>query len=265
MIYILLIIPVIIFAFLIVRFSLLVPPTKGLPVLLYHKVSLTHEDSLTIKPQNLEKHLAYLVHNGYRTISLKDLISYVDKKAALPAKPVMITFDDGYVNNLELAYPLLKRYGCKAVFFIPSEGIGQTNRWDRHAEPLMNVDQLRSLDSGLIELGLHSTDHKHYGRLSPEQIESDMNQSISTLRHLEIRFVPALAYPYGGRPKDKKIYASMLKTFADTGIMFAFRIGNKVNKLPLKRPFEIKRISIQGPDSIWTFKTKLRKGRVRLL
>jgi peptidoglycan/xylan/chitin deacetylase (PgdA/CDA1 family) len=225
---------------------------------------LTHEDSLTIKPLGLEKHLAYLVKKGYHTISVKELMGSIERKAPLPPKPVMITFDDGYVNNFDLAYPLLKRHGCKAVFFIPSEGIGKTNWWDRHAEPIMTVEQLRGLDAGLIELGLHSTDHKHYGNLSPEQIEADMQKSISSFRHSGISFVPAFAYPYGGRPKVKNVYACMLKTFTENGIKFAFRIGNKVNKLPIKQPFEIKRISIQGWDSIWTFKTKLRKGRVKL-
>jgi Predicted xylanase/chitin deacetylase len=247
--------------FLAVRFSIFLPAIKGVPVLLYHKVSLTHEDSLTIKPSAFEKHLAYLVKKGYHTISVKELIGFIERKAPLPPKPVMITFDDGYVNNFELAYPLLKRYGCKAVFFIPSAGIGKTNWWDRLAEPLMNVDQLLGLDTSLIEIGLHSTDHKHYGKILPEQIEVDMHQSISAFRHSGIPFVPAFAYPYGGRPKNKENYAHMVRVFSSMGIKLAFRIGNRVNKLPLKNYFEVKRISIQGSDSMWTFKTKLLKGR----
>ena len=88
-----------------------------------------------------------------------------------------------------------------------------------------------------------------------------MHQSISAFRHSGIPFVPAFAYPYGGRPKNKEIYAHMVRVFSSMGIKLAFRIGNRVNKLPLKNYFEVKRISIQGSDSMWTFKTKLLKGR----
>jgi len=252
-----------IFAFLSLRFSIFIPPTRGLPVLVYHKVSMTHADNLTIRPETFEQHLNFLAQNGYTAISLKELIAFHEKRANLPKKPVMITFDDGYVNNFELAYPLLKKHACKAVFFIPTAGIGKTNWWDRDQEPLMNADQLLALDSGLVELGLHSTDHRHYGKLRPDQIEADMRESIDTLRKLSVGFAPAFSYPYGGRPKDKATYASMLETFASIGIKIAFRLGNRVNKLPLRNCFEVKRISIRGTDSMWTFKTKITKGRVK--
>lgn len=264
MIYLIAAITVIILAYLIVQFSILIPGTKGLPVLLYHKVSRTHADNLTILPETFEHHLIFLNKKGYTTVSMQELIAFQYKHAPLPQKPVMITFDDGYVNNFELAYPLLRQYKSKAVFFITSAGIGKTNWWDKNAQPLMNAQQLLDLDNSFIELGPHSNEHKNYKHLTPEQINSDIHKNISTLQRMRINFVPAFAYPYGGRPKVKKGYAQMLKTFAEAGIKFAFRIGNKVNKLPLKRPFEIKRISIQGTDSMWTFKTKLRKGRVKL-
>jgi peptidoglycan/xylan/chitin deacetylase (PgdA/CDA1 family) len=264
MIYLIAVITVIILAYLVVQFSIFIPGTKGLPVLLYHKVSKTHTDNLTILPETFEQHLIFLNKKGYTTVSMQELIAFQYKHAPLPQKPVMITFDDGYVNNFELAYPLLKQYKSKAVFFIPSAGIGKTNWWDKEAQPLMNAQQLLNMDSNLIELGLHSNDHKNYKHLTPKQIGSDIQESISTLRQMNITFVPAFAYPYGGRPKDKTVYSQMLKIFTEAGIKFAFRIGNKVNKLPIKQPFEIKRIIIQGTGSMWTFKTKLRKGRVKL-
>lgn len=264
MIYLLPAISVLILAYLIVRFSILIPRTQGLPVLLYHKVSKTHADNLTIRSETFDQHLSFLNKKGYTTVSMQELIEFQGKRSPLPQNPVMITFDDGYVNNLELACPILKKFNYKAVFFIPSAGIGKTNWWDKDAQPLMNAQQLIDLDSNFIELGLHSNEHKNYKHLTPEQISSDIQESITTLQRMRIKYVPAFSYPYGGRPKDKKVYASMLNTFAENGIALAFRIGNKVNKLPLNRPFEIKRISIQGTDSMWTFKTKLQKGRVKL-
>jgi peptidoglycan/xylan/chitin deacetylase (PgdA/CDA1 family) len=245
------------------RFSILLPATRGLPVLLYHKMSSSSEDSLTIRPETFEQHLMVLQKSGYETISFRQLLAFRENGSPLPEKPVMITFDDGYVNNGELAYSLLKKHGCKAVFFIPSAGIGKTSAWDPKAEALMGPQQLKDLDPTVVELGLHSACHGNYKHLSPESIDKDIEANISTMKTLGIPFVPAFAYPYGGRPKDRAVYNSMIGSFSKAGIKLAFRIGNRVNKLSLKNPFEIKRISIRGTDSLWTFRTKLTKGRVR--
>jgi peptidoglycan/xylan/chitin deacetylase (PgdA/CDA1 family) len=249
--------------FLLLRFSILLPATKGLPVLLYHKMSASSEDSLTLRPQTFEKHLLYLGQKGYQTISLQQLLAFQETGLPLPKKPVMITFDDGYVSTLDLAYPLLKKFSCKAVFFIPSAGVGKTSFWDHGAEPLMNADQLKAVDPGVVEFGLHSADHKNYKHLLPDQIDADIQENISALTSLGIHFVPAFAYPYGGRPGDRGVYARMTGSFSKAGIKLAFRIGNRVNRLPLKHPFEVKRISIRGTDTQWTFMTKLTKGRVK--
>jgi peptidoglycan/xylan/chitin deacetylase (PgdA/CDA1 family) len=265
MIYVVIAALVLLVLFLVLQYSLFVPATKGLPVLLYHKLSLTHEDSLTIKQSTLEQQLAYLAEKGYQTVSINQLILYQEKRVPLPKKPVMISFDDGFVNNLELACPLLRKYQCKAVFFIPSAGIGKTNFWDKTGEPLMSAEQLKSLDRGLFEIALHSLDHKNYKHMTPQQIKTDITKSIEVFTQNSIGFVPGFAYPYGGRPKDKAVYAAMIRAFSDAGIKLAFRIGNKVNKLPLKNLFEVRRISIRGTDSMWTFRTKLTKGRVKQL
>jgi peptidoglycan/xylan/chitin deacetylase (PgdA/CDA1 family) len=254
---------VVVVLFLMLRFSIFLPPVRGLPVLLYHKMSDSTEDSLTIRPQTFEQHLLHLHEHGYQTISMRQLLAFMETSSPLPDKPVMITFDDGYANNLELACPLLRKHACKAVFFIPSAGIGKTCFWDASPEAIMTKEQLTSLDRDLVELGLHSGDHRNYEDLTAGEIDADIRENVSALKGIDVPFVPAFAYPYGGRPRDKALYRSMVESFARAGIKFAFRIGNRVNRLPLKNAFEIKRISIRGTDSMWTFKTKLAKGRVK--
>jgi peptidoglycan/xylan/chitin deacetylase (PgdA/CDA1 family) len=249
--------------FLMLRFSILLPSARGLPVLLYHKMSVSAEDSLTIRPQTFEQQLLYLHTKGYQTISMKQLLDFMESGSPLPKKPVMITFDDGYVNNCELAYPLLKKHGCKAVFFIPSSCIGKSSFWDASTEPLMSGTQLKAIDHAVIEFGLHSADHRNYRHLAPDQIDTDIQENISAMKSLGVPYMPAFAYPYGGRPNNRKIYKSMVESFSRAGIKLAFRIGNRVNRLPLKSPIEVKRISIRGTDSMWIFETKLTKGRVK--
>jgi hypothetical protein len=96
-------------------------------------------------------------------------------------------------------------------------------------------------------------------------MEQDLNLCIETLGYHNIPFVRALAYPYGGFPKkDPQLKAKMKEIFRASRLQFALRIGNRINRWPIKDPYEVKRIDIKGTDSFYTFTTKLRKGRRKL-
>ena len=249
--------------FLVLRFSLFIPATRGLPVLMYHRFADTSTDNLTVTTRDFEKHLRYLNDEGYRTISIAQLLAFLDGTEALPDKPVLITLDDAYLSHLELAAPILAACACKAVVFVPAGLIGRSNPLHRGPEPLLDAEQLKSLDGKVLDIGLHSFSHKNYGSLTAEEIERDIRACIDSATENGIPFTPVFAYPYGGRPVDKAVYRSMIASLTRGGIRLAFRIGNRVNRLPLKNLFEIKRINIQGGDSMWTFRTKLAKGRVK--
>ncbi len=90
---------------LVYRYSLFIPATKGLPILLYHKVSPNHNDSLTISTDRLNRQLEYIKSSGYVPISFLDLNEALAGRRALPAKPVIITFDDGYLEHLRTRLP----------------------------------------------------------------------------------------------------------------------------------------------------------------
>ena len=95
-------------------------PSVRLPVFMYHRL-LNHpssRDPYTITPAAFESDLKYLGDNGYTTVGSAELLAYAEDGAALPEKPVMLTFDDGYFNNIHYAAPLLEKYGMKAVIFV---------------------------------------------------------------------------------------------------------------------------------------------------
>jgi peptidoglycan/xylan/chitin deacetylase (PgdA/CDA1 family) len=251
-------------AFLTVQYSLLIPPVKGIPVLMYHKVSENLSDGLTIKRNDLYLQLLYLKQNGYTTIFCKDLIDNYKGIKPLPKKAVLVTFDDAYQNNFELLTPILSELQIKATIFIPVKYIGGVNTWDKGQEPIMNDKTLKSLNPELVELGLHSFAHDNYSNITLENIEADIQKCFSELDTMGIHYTKVLAYPYGKYPRkepEKSKFKALLKKHE---IDFGFRIGNKINKLPIKYPYELKRIDIKGTDSFWTFKTKLKKGRVKL-
>lgn len=91
-----------------------------LPIIMYHSIlkDSARAGDYVISPETLEKDLDYLKQNGYETITVKDLVNYVDGLSDLPEKPVMITFDDGHFNNFLYAYPLLKERNMKAVISV---------------------------------------------------------------------------------------------------------------------------------------------------
>jgi peptidoglycan/xylan/chitin deacetylase (PgdA/CDA1 family) len=250
---------------LVYRYGFLIPTPEGLPILLYHKLSATESDALTISVEGLDRQLAYIASNGYTAISFAELKESLDGGRALPAKPIIVTFDDGYLSTCELAYPILAKHNTKATVFLPTAFIGGVARWAGASEPLMSCEIIRELaETKLIEFGMHSHGHESYENYSAAQVEDDLSQCLHALEESGCRFTRVFAYPYGRMPKDAGAVHAMRDFFRRHEIAFAARIGSRINRLPLKDVYELKRTAIRGTDSFREFKTKLHKGRIKL-
>ncbi len=132
-----------------------------LPILMYHSIveNSSRWSTYVISPAELERDLKFLQANGYQTVTVQDLIDYVDGNGQLPEKPVMLTFDDGYYNNYLYAYPLLQRYGMKAVLSPVGRYADQYSLSEDFNPEYAHASwkQLREMsDSGTIELQNHS-------------------------------------------------------------------------------------------------------------
>lgn len=236
---------------------------SGLPVLMYHKVANTGPDGLTVTADMLELELSFLREKGYEPISFVDLKDSIEIGKLLPKRPVIITFDDAYVNFRTHALPVLKRLKQKATLFVPVAFMGKTNLWDQGSEKILSAEELKRIeDDGSVEIGIHSFLHRRYDELAPEDIREDLENCFNTMEFHHIRTSRVLAYPYGAFPrKDPELNNLMKEIFSAMQLWFALRIGNRINKLPLKDKYEIKRIDIKGTDSFRTFRTKLAHGR----
>lgn len=231
-----------------------------LPVLMYHKIQpAAAQDDLVISVDKFEEQLRYLKHNGFNTISLSQLTAYVTKGAALPHKPVMLTFDDGYRDNLLYAYPLLKKYGMKANIFLIGSKV--TTPEENDGEYLDTAD-LGYMSSELVEYGLHSFAHNNYGEMTPAEIEEDVTAMQARFKQFSIPYQPCFAYPYGafGR-KSRQQQNDIEAIFQQLGIQIGFRIGNRLNWLPLKKKYLIQRLDIKGTKPLWKFKIACHMGR----
>lgn len=230
---------------------------RGLRVLMYHKTSSAAADEHTVLTAQLERQLRWLREEGFRFVTVAEILC-----GALPEWPVLVTFDDAYVDTLELAQPVLAALGIPGVVFVPTAAIGRTSAWDADARPLMDARQLSTLAARGFEIALHSHRHENYAGLTAAQIAADVQASFSTLRQSGLTPAPALAYPYGGRPREAAARAAMKRALAEAGVRLAFRVGNRVNPLPLADPLEVQRFSVRGDESFGAFQRRMRWGRL---
>lgn len=133
--------------------------TLRVPILMYHYVSTPPEDAdvyrvdLSVEPDRFAEQLAYLAANGFQTIDFYDLSRAVTMQQQLPPKPVILTFDDGYLDNYTTAFPLLEQYGFKGTFFIVTEFV------DREREGYMTWWMIREIAQAGHRIEPHSRTH----------------------------------------------------------------------------------------------------------
>ena len=139
----------------------------GVPVLNYHQVEDKDGNPLTLWTDQFEAQMAYLAAEGYTTITIDEMMDAYEHGTPLPEKPVIITFDDGYADNYENAYPILKKYGFKATIFLIYDF---TNTYPNY----LTWDQIAEMkESGLIRFESHTMTHANLAELT----------SIDDLRH----------------------------------------------------------------------------------
>lgn len=176
------------------------PPTvllegrQEVPVLMYHDVTDRPSVYFDVPTGTFRRHLEQLREAGARPISLAQLHNHLAAGASLPPRAVLLTFDDGYLGQLRFAYPLLKRFGFPAAFFVHTAVIGRRTGKDH-----MTWAQLQALDrEGLVTIESHTVSHPEDLRLcSDAALERELRESKRLLEEKLGRPVRFLAYPVG--------------------------------------------------------------------
>jgi len=145
----------------------------------------------TVTPIAFEQQMAYLVHNGYRTIRIRDLIAAGAGRKRLPKKPVVITFDDGWIDCYERAFPVLQKYGMTATFFLNAGAIGAAEA------STMNWAQVVEMSKAGMENGSHSMSHPELTKLDPNTLAWELKNSKAVIEQHVGKTVEAFAYPFG--------------------------------------------------------------------
>lgn len=166
--------------------------SADIPVLMYHYT-----------PNNFEEQLQHLQSHGYQTVSMREVSEFLYSGTPLPYKPVVITFDDGFEDQLK-SFALLEKYKMKATYYIILGGersnycIGLSRTNLNCGDSYLNWTQLKTLhDSGLIEIGAHTLNHPDLPSLAEKEQLQEILESKNRLEDTYNIAVTTFAYPYG--------------------------------------------------------------------
>lgn len=165
------------------------------PILTYHYIGNNPNpddkarDALQVTPERFEAQMEYISKNGYNTISLDTLYAAL-KGGQLPPKPLVLTFDDGYIDFYINAFPIMRRFNIKSVSFLPTGLINQGY--------YMSWSQIKEIDAtGLVSFQTHSVTHPNLTAITNDQLKFQLVESKKTLEAQLNKPVNFMAYPYG--------------------------------------------------------------------
>lgn len=211
------------------------------PVLMYHAIDHNDKETkLSVSPDSFEKQMKFLHEHRYNVMKLDDLALLIKEKKNIPPKTIAVTFDDGFYNNYQYAYPALKKYNIPATVFVIVEKIGQ--------QGYLGWKEIKEMsDSGIVTIGSHALSHKWLPDMGTKQLKSELSLSKAMLEEKTGRPVNALCYPIGAHNERVKREASLAG--------YAYAVGTNPGKSsPSGDIYAIKRIKVsRTSDNLFVF------------
>lgn len=212
-------------------------PTEGIPVLMYHSISTIPGNTLGVPVQQFTDEMEWLSRQSYTTLSLEEFYEALVNKTQVPEKPIVLTFDDGYSDNYDAAWPILHQYGFKATFFVTTNSVGPG---------MMNWDQLNDLDDQGNSVASHTVHHYDLATLSSQQQVDELSLSKKDVEDHLSNKVNALCFPSG------QYNQTTLELMPKLGYTLGFTTqSGKVHSGD--NPLTLKRMRISGGMSITAF------------
>ncbi len=172
-------------------FSLWARQQYVIPVIMYHSIDdNAGQTKLSVYPESFERHMVFLKERDYNVVPFDELPGMI-RKGKIPRKTIAITFDDGFENNYEIAYPVLKELGLPATIFISPGKIGR--------EGYLNWGQVKEMsDSGIISIGSHTITHAYLPGMSDDRLDVEIVDSKRVIEERIGKPATEFSYPLGG-------------------------------------------------------------------
>ena len=173
------------------------------PILLYHHITeepLNGNEISMISPYDFRLHMTAIKVN-YTPISLRQYFDYVnctDGSVTIPDDPIIVTFDDGYLSNYEIAFPILKELEIPATIFVVTDTVGEMAGGGKVNYSHFTWEQAKEMEeSGLIEIQSHTASHAALGKLDTNELVIELRKSKYTIEKNLGRECDMIAFPYG--------------------------------------------------------------------
>lgn len=247
---------------------------QAIPVLMYHHVS-PNPGLVTVAPSTFEIQMAHLSHNGYTTLTADQLFEFLQGKEQMPRKSLVITFDDGYLDNYVYAFPILKRFGLHGIIFAITGWIGNgpTRNHAGQGNKLPSCPDHRSCKaaiasgnaddvmlrwseielmeaSGAIEVHSHTHNHIRLDQQIPARdqclatLASDLAQSRETLHTFLGKDSRHLCWPWGRFDSEYQAVAEK------AGFVAQYSTSPHINS-PTTDPRNIGRFAVKDRADSW--------------
>lgn len=249
---------------------------KNVPVLMYHHVHPL-KSPLNVQPDVFERQLAALTRAGYRSLTIEQFADYMNGKP-VPDKSVLITFDDGYLNNYTYAYPLLKKYGMTGVLFVVTGWVGEgeprpttasagstdlpaayVHEESKHLvasgetdKVILRWSELQEMDaSGVMQIHSHTHTHTRWDKVAPtreekiEKISEELGRCRQLIAQRLNKLDDFICWPQGFFDDDYKEAAR------DQGFRYFFTTDAYGFNKPLGDKENIYRIAVSNRSGKW--------------
>lgn len=216
------------------------PGDITVPILLYHRIDISPIDSrYYVTLQKFEAQMKLLHDWEYTTITTTQLVQAITLGTALPPRPMLITFDDGHLDNYTAAFPIMQKYGFTGVLYLVTNYIG--------ADQYMDTAQVLEMYNAGWEVGSHSQNHYDLTKLDPDKQRAEIVESRTILEQQLGIPIQTFAYPFGAKDPSALDYAHFAGYIGAMGASGYTPAQGEWNL------FYLQRVEIKGSEDAKTF------------
>ncbi len=230
------------------------PTWRPVPILMYHAVEAAPRPPqykhFYVTAKEFAGQMRMLHRAGYTALTFEALARAMAGTEPLPARPVLLTFDDGYANLLPHVHPLLRELGMSYTVFLVSEKVGGTNDWvavdGYEPTPLLSWEEIGRMQAdGGVEFQAHTATHRHLNRLSEAEARREMARCKDALEQRLGTPMTTLCYPYGGHDEaTTRLARECGYTMAVTTEFGRARPGDDPMRLPRISVYHVPPVSL---------------------
>jgi peptidoglycan/xylan/chitin deacetylase (PgdA/CDA1 family) len=231
-------------------------PGDGVVVLIYHRVGAQAPVEIDLPAEMFDAQMAWLAASQRATTLDRavDLLDPCDRHTPMAGAPVVVTFDDGTADLVDIALPILARHGIPATVYLATQFVDEGRRWPADGQPLSWAGAREMLASGLITVGSHTHSHVLLDRLAPDEAARELDRSRELIEdHLQVA-AEHLAYPKAVAP-SARVEAMVRERFRSAALG-----GNRPNPYAGTDCHRLSRTAVQVSDGMTYFERKANGG-----